>query len=391
MPHGKLRRRLAGMAAAGFAFIVAGGLDGRAQAPSADSNQAAPREAPKPRSGPLDIGIIASGVSDGGLRLVSDLAAVLDDDKLRVLPIIGRGGLENVEDLFRTRRVDGALVQLDVLAHLRRDPAFAGAERQLQYVAKLHNEEIHLLARDTVRSVEDLAGQKVSVGVESAGAVTAASLFETLGVRVELAVHDPMLALEKLRAGEIAAMLFVSAKPAPLLGALRDKDRLRLVGLPALPSLFEVYLPTRFEAIDYPQLVPPGQSIETLAVGVALMIAPAEPTGDRAFKLARFTEAMFSRISDLQRAPHHPKWQEVSLSAQIPGWTRFRPAQDWLARNAPSLAQASPDRVEPAHRQLFERFFAAEGRSAGASENLSDRDRDALFQRFIRWKGALEN
>jgi hypothetical protein len=26
--------------------------------------------------------------------------------------------------------------------------------------------------------------------------------------------------------------------------------------------------------------------------------------------------------------PRHPKWQEVNLAAQLPGWTRFRPAQE---------------------------------------------------------------
>ena len=391
MLHAKLWLRIGILSLIGAAIVVAGQLDGQAQAPAADPQPATTREAPKPRPGPLDVGIVASGVSGGGLRVVSDLAAVLDDDKLRVLPIIGRGGVENVEDLFRTRRADAALVQLDVLARMRSDPAFSGADRHLQYVAKLHNEEMHLLARDIVGSVEDLAGQRISVATESIGAVTAAPLFEALGIRVELTVDDPMVALEKLRRGEIAGMLFVSAKPAPLLAGLRATDRLRLVALPALPSLFEVYLPTRFEATDYPQLVAPDRPIDTLAVGVALIVVPAEPTGDRAVKLARFTEAMFARIGDLQRPPRHPKWREVSLSAQIPGWTRFKPAQDWLARNAPSLAQATPDGVQPAHRQLFERFFASEGRLVGDADQLSDRERDELFQRFMRWKGAFEN
>lgn len=391
MSHVKSTFRIASLALVCLAAIASIRIDTRAQAPAPDPQPTATREPPKPRLGPLDVGIVASGVSGGGLRVIADLAAVLDDDKLRVLPIIGRGGIENVEDLFRTRRADAALVQLDVLAHLRRDPAFSGADRHLQYVAKLHNEEIHLLVRDTVGSVGDLAGQKVSVGTESVGAITAAPLFDALGIRVELTVDDPMLALEKLRKGEIAAMLFVSAKPAPLLAGLRDTDRLRLVALPALPSLFEVYLPTRLETNDYPHLIAPDKPIETLAIGVALLVVPGEPGGERAAKLARFTEAMFTRISDLQRSPRHPKWREVSLSAQIPGWTRFKPAQDWLARNAPSLAQATPEGVNPAHRELFERFFASEGRMTGSTDRLSDRDRDELFQRFLRWKSTFEN
>jgi hypothetical protein len=50
------------------------------------------------------------------------------------------------------------------------------------------------------------------------------------------------------------------------------------------------------------------------------------PNNERHRKVARFVEAFFSRFPDFLRPPRHPKWREVNLAAQVPGWTRFGPA-----------------------------------------------------------------
>jgi hypothetical protein len=57
----------------------------------------------------------------------------------------------------------------------------------------------------------------VSVHVQGAGtAVTAARLFDLLGITVTTTNDDPEEALEKLRRGEIAAVALVAGKPAPV-------------------------------------------------------------------------------------------------------------------------------------------------------------------------------
>jgi hypothetical protein len=48
--------------------------------------------------------------------------------------------------------------------------------------------------------------------------------------------------------------------------------------------------------------------------------------------VARFVDAFFSKFDQFQQPPRHPKWREVNLTAEVPGWTRFQPAQDWLVR-----------------------------------------------------------
>ncbi|MFY9836309.1 MAG: TRAP transporter substrate-binding protein, partial [Xanthobacteraceae bacterium] len=99
------------------------------------------------------------------------------------------------------------------------------------------------------------------------------------------------------------------------------------------------------------------------------------PNTDRYRRLAHFVEVFFAKINDFQKPPFHPKWKEVSLAASLRGWTRFKPAQDWLAQHA--NAAATPD-----VRSDFAKFLAAQGDRG----DLSAEDRDALFQQFLEWQ-----
>jgi len=77
---------------------------------------------------------------------------------------------------------------------------------------------------------------------------------------------------------------------------------------------------------------------------------------------------LFSRTAQLQRPPFHPKWQELALVAPVAGWTRFKPAQDWIDRNAPVASAALPSAL-----------------GAHASSSMSA-DEQALFREFLEWK-----
>ena len=84
--------------------------------------------------------------------------------------------------------------------------------------------------------------------------------------------------------------------------------------------------PAEFRSADYPALVPEGTTVETIAVG-AVMAVYAWPAGtERHRKVARFIEAFNAKFPAFLQPPRHPKWREVNLEAQVPGWTRFTPA-----------------------------------------------------------------
>ena len=76
------------------------------------------------------------------------------------------------------------------------------------------------------------------------------------------------------------------------------------------------------------------------------------PHTERYNKVARFVTAFFSKFDQFQRPPRHPKWREVNLTAQVPGWTRFQAAEDWLVQ------QTTAGTAGGATQERFNAFLA---------------------------------
>lgn len=282
------------------------------------------------------IGLITGGVDGTYVRIASDISAVLDDGpRMRIVPMLGKGSLQNVQDLIYLRGVDLAIVQSDVLAYLRTRNATPGVGRSISYVAKLYDEELHILAGPDIKRLQDLEGKLVNVDSRGSGtALTAATLFEGLKLAIQPVNYDQATALEKLRQGEIAALAYVAGKPARLFAGVQPPTGLHFVPVPITPELLNDYVPSKLDNADYPALVPAGQPVETVAVG-AVMAAFAWPPGSEGHRrLLAFVDVFFDALPRFRQAPRHPKWQETSLDARVPGWTRFSGAEDWLRRRA---------------------------------------------------------
>src|SRR5215469_6799556 len=74
----------------------------------------------------------ANGIS---VRIAEDLADIIDDGATRrVLPVVGKGSVQNVTDLRLLRGVDMAILQQDVLDYARKQRHEAGLEN-VTYVA----------------------------------------------------------------------------------------------------------------------------------------------------------------------------------------------------------------------------------------------------------------
>src|ERR1700730_5580405 len=201
------------------------------------------------------------------VRIAEDLANVIDDGATRrVLPVVGKGALQNLTDLKLLRGIDMAILQVEVLDFARQQNLLPGIESWATYITKLYNEEFHLLARQDIKSVADLANHKVNVDLRGAGtAITAARLFELVGIPVATGHDDQEVALDKLRRGEIAAIAFVAGKPAPLFQTLKGDDGFHFLAIPLNPAVTAAYVPTRLTAADYPGLVPQDQAVDTVA------------------------------------------------------------------------------------------------------------------------------
>ena len=330
------------------------------------------------------VGIISGGINGTYIRIASDLASVLDDgNQLRVLPLIGKGSVQNIRDILYLRGIDIGIVQSDVLAFLKQQRPHAKIEDRIHYITKLYNEELHVLVGPGVKSVDDLRGKKVNFGNKGSGTyMTSSIVFQRMGVKVEPTSFDQALAVEKIRSGEIAALVYVVGKPARLFSEA-DVKGLKLLALPQTPELLEVYLPSRFTSADYPALVPQGQEVRTLAVGAVMAVYNWTPDGERYAKVSRFVDTFFTNFNNFQQAPRHPKWREVNLNTEVPGWNRFKAASDWLEKA--KVAQ------KPTLESSFARFLAEEAPKLGGGDPSLDQAKDELFRQFLLWQAKQQS
>jgi len=91
--------------------------------------------------------------------------------------------------------------------------------------------------------VEDLASKKVNFGARDSGTFfTAKAIFGALGITVEATTFSQPVALEKLRRGEIAALVSLTPKPARLFQDLRPDENLHFLSISATGNLPQGYL-----------------------------------------------------------------------------------------------------------------------------------------------------
>jgi uncharacterized protein len=309
--------------------------------------------------------LMTGRAEDGSVRMAEEIAGIVDDGATRrVVPLAGKGSLQNIADLKYLRGVDIAILPVDALEYARDQHLFPGIEDSLTYIAKLYNQELHLLARSDIKNVADLSGQIVNVDVRGSGtALTAGRLFNLLGVSPRIANDNQNSALQKLRNGEIAALAFVAAKPAPFFQAIDATDGLHLLGIPLTPAVIGAYVPSRITADDYPRLVAAEQSTDTVAVGTVMVATEARNLSDRYRNIADFIDALFTNFQGLLAPGHHPKWREVNLAAALPGWMRHPVARQWLNRNAVVAGDTSPESLQ----LLISRFIDERRQNSGGA------------------------
>jgi uncharacterized protein len=343
-----------------------------------------------PAADPNDInkGVVeleTAGSAGISVRMAEDLASVINDGATRrIVPVVGAGSLANLTDLKHLRGIDMAILQTDVLDYAREQRLFPDIGGSLTYIAKLHNEEFHLLARREIQSVADLANKKVNVDLRDSGtAITASRLFGILKLPVTMTNDRQEVALEKLKRGELAALAFVAGKPAPFFYNLKADGGLHFLTVPFSSALAAAYVPTRLTADDYPGLVAPDLPIETVAVGVVLVVANLEQIPERYRNVANFVDAFFTGFPSLLEPSHHPKWQEVNISTELPGWRRYPPAEQWLRRNMEVARPPSPEDL----KAMFTQYVDERRRTTGGAP-MTQQEKDDLFQQYHHWESG---
>jgi TRAP transporter TAXI family solute receptor len=318
--------------------------------------------------------LISGTIGGTYVQFGADLASVLDDgNKLRVLPIVGRGSVQSVADILFLQGVDLGIVRADTLDYLERKGFAKDIKKQFTYVTKLYNEEMQVIASKSVHSLKELDGKKISVDLPNGGTfVTALTVFERLGMKPNVLYIEQRIAMEKLKTGELDAVIVVGGKPYKSVSSFKD-DRFHLVNVDYDKPLQTDYLPATLTAKDYPNLIADGEKVDTIAVPAVLAAYNWAANTDRYRKVALFVDAFFEHFPAFQNPPFHPKWKEVSLAAPLPAWQRFPAAQQWLDKHG----------IEPVARSRFDEFLK---QNPGAAKLPADTDKEALFKQFQSWE-----
>jgi TRAP-type uncharacterized transport system substrate-binding protein len=338
-----------------------------------------PEDALKQRQNNWTVGVAGGNMDGTYLRFADEIGKVLDDgDELRVLPIISRGAAANLQDLLYLRGIDIAFTQSDVFEYFRTQRKTPHLEDRIRYIVRLPIAELHVtVARPEFKTLEDLRGQKVVFGPPgSSPTLTGPIVFPRLGIPVEPVFVDFSNGLKMLRSGEVAGLLGVVSKPVDYWSKMPANAGLRLLPVPYTKALADLYVIGEFTNADYPNLIPPGERIDTIAVPSVLAVYNWPKNSDRYRRVERFTQYLFNRWDKLTQPPFHPRWRDVNLTATVPGWTRFSVAEEMLQR----LAQE--DSSDQAMARDFQTYVTREVRSAPRN----DAERDAIFRQFMLWR-----
>src|SRR5262245_25707841 len=378
----------------GLPFLLALAMLGHA-CPAVAQSQGSTREVPQasPRSPPTAAAAgeqsratqvnswtvgVAGGFFEGTfIRFAVELAKALDDgDNLRVLPIVSYGGNENINDLLYLKGVDIAITYTDTFELYKKSSRVRNIEQRINYVSELLVGELYIFGRPEIRSLKDLDGKKVSLGTKGASATTTGPIvFERLGIRPEFVYINNTIALEKMKAGEVDAIVSTGGKPNDLFVKLKPEPGFHFIPVEYGSVFSDYYLPCPLSHADYPHLIPEAQVVDTLCMSAVLAVYNFPKGTDQARRLERFIRYYFERFDRLKQPSFHPKWKDVNLAAKVPGWNRYWLAADKLA----AMEKAASLNDRPAAKTV------RSGEAAGTTP-----EQEALFKDFLLWMKQQE-
>src|SRR6267378_2753393 len=286
---------------------------------------------------------LAGGLVEGGpIRFATEIARVVNDGgAVHVLPIVTRGPTENVNDLLYLKGVDAAIINSDSLEEYKSQ--VPQIRQRMTYLLSLFPSELHIFVRPEVRSLSDLAGKKVNYNTQgTAAAYSGPLIFSRLGVDVEKMFIPHPVALEQMKRGEIAGVVFVTSKPVDAFVRGKWEGGFKFLPVEYSAKFEDYYLPSYLDSTDYPNLMAKSERVATIAVPTILAAYNWRPGSERYRRVARFVDELFGGVDKLKTPGFDPKWKDVNLSTKVPGLERFQAAQEWLDRASSGKQSGQP-------------------------------------------------
>jgi TRAP transporter TAXI family solute receptor len=314
----------------------------------------------------------------------NDLAAVLNNDQeVRILPIISQGGIQNVRDLRFLKGVDIGFSATNYMAFVRRSGEIPDLTDKIVYICRISIDHVNVIVRSNITSLEQLRGKKVNFNSKGSGTqMTGHDVFGALNIPVEEVNLGPADAFEQLKTGEIAATILTSGAPASVIKPLKASDGYRLLPVPLVGQLMEDYVPASLTNADYPDLIPPGKPVDTIAVSSVLIAYNWPKDSDRYQRIEKFTRLFFAKFDEFLKPPRNPKWRETNIFAAVRGWKRFDGAEAALSDIRAQMQANQRQQADQGQLQHTGALSQANGRS------LSEGERNQLFQDFLKWSSS---
>lgn len=328
------------------------------------------------------ITLITDGSDGQAAHYAADLAVLMEAERdLRILPVMGHGSVEAVRDLLFLKGIDASIIPADTVAYMRKQGLVEGVEKKVTYVARLGSAQIHVIARPDIASLKDLAGKNINIGAASEPRfVTSNLLFETLGIGFNAVDGREDQAAQLLKSGKADAIVLVAPQPSAVAEDLARAGGFKLLDVTGNDELNEIYTPAMLNAKTYDGLAQDDGMTETLSVSYAVAVFNWKKGTDRYYKLRKFADVLYSGIGDLQSGRWKAAWNDVNLSADLPGWTRYVTADEWLDNHKRARAD-SETKEDAALRAEFQSYIERTGAGIGVGENPG-------VEGFVRMKSS---
>jgi uncharacterized protein len=263
------------------------------------------------------------------LGAASKIAAKLDHENgMRVLPMLGEGGLRGLNDLSNLPIIDAAIISSDSLIYASNQDLLGGQQNKFGYIAKLSSLDVVLIAKRGISNAADLSGKRIATGpAQSAAYATGELLLGGLNITYTRIAKQDDAAVNALINGEADAALILGTEIST--AGLSD-GRFHVLKIQASPELAKIYQPAILTARELPGLIVGNQTVETLATSLTLAVFDRPRDEAHRTSLDNFSSLMFKL---------HGGDNGANLAAAVLGWKRHAEAQKILGQSQANRSQ----------------------------------------------------
>lgn len=285
-----------------------------------------------------EINIMAGPAQSTSLKITEELQEIGNSCGIDMTVHQSSGALDNLLAVKSRRNTQFGVIQSDVLEYLRTyEPDVPDIERAMRGITvafPLYPQEVQILVRDDIASMQDLDGKRIAIGDEESGTfLTATVILDLSGLSNAIRVaENPDTALQMLRNSEIDALFFVDGAPSPVFeGAQEDFEGIKLLPIDD-PVLAAVYEPATIAAGTYNFV---EQDVTTVAVRAIMLAFDYVAERNRYNRVNctavnQVTNLLTQKLDEL-RKNGHSKWNEVDPQSEFRDWRRARCAARVLA------------------------------------------------------------